>query len=58
MEREVIQMQEIFRFIRTGTASDGQIKGNYIATGVRPTFMEDLQIKGFSFPSTFFDPAV
>jgi pilus assembly protein CpaF len=56
MEREVIQMQEIFRFIRTGTATNGQIKGGYAATGVRPTFMEDLQVKGFTFPSTFFDP--
>ncbi len=55
MERDVVQMQEIFRFIRTGTATDGQIKGSYIATGVRPTFMEDLQVKGFTFPSTFFD---
>jgi pilus assembly protein CpaF len=58
MERDVIQMQEIFKFVRTGTASDGQIKGNYIATGLRPTFMEDLQIKGFSFPPTFFEPSV
>jgi pilus assembly protein CpaF len=58
MEREVIQMQEIFKFVRTGTASDGQVKGDYIATGLRPTFMEDLQIKGFSFSPTFFDPAV
>jgi pilus assembly protein CpaF len=58
MEREVIQMQEIFKFVRTGTANDGQIKGDYIATGLRPTFMEDLQVKGYSFPSSFFDPVV
>jgi pilus assembly protein CpaF len=56
MERDVIQMQEIFKFVRTGTTSDGVIKGDYIATGLRPTFMEDLQVKGFSFPSSFFDP--
>jgi len=56
MERDVIQMQEVFKFVRTGTASDGQIKGGYIATGLRPTFMEDLQIKGFSFPKQFFEP--
>ncbi|MFZ1108876.1 MAG: CpaF family protein [Rhodomicrobium sp.] len=58
MERDVIQMQEIFRFIRTGTSSDGQIKGEFVATGMRPTFMEDLQVKGFSFPPAFFDPAI
>jgi pilus assembly protein CpaF len=58
MEREVIQMQEIFRFVRTGTSNDGQVKGNYVATGLRPAFVEDLQVKGFSFPAGFFDPAL
>jgi pilus assembly protein CpaF len=58
MEREVIQMQEIFRFVRTGTSNDGQVKGEYVATGLRPAFLEDLQVKGFSFPVGFFDPAL
>ncbi len=57
MERDVIQMQEIFRYVRTGTANDGQVRGEYVATGLRPAFMEDLQVKGFSFPAGFFDPA-
>ena len=56
MERDVIQMQEIFKFVRTGTANDGQVRGNYVATGLRPAFAEDLQVKGFSFPVSFFDP--
>jgi pilus assembly protein CpaF len=56
MERDVIQMQEIFRFIRVGTASDGQVRGEFRATGLRPGFMDELQVKGFSFPNEFFDP--
>jgi len=56
MEREVIQMQEVFRFVRTGTTSEGQVRGAYVATGLRPTIAEDLQVKGFAFPATFFDP--
>ncbi len=56
MEGEVIQMQEIFKFARTGTATDGQVRGNYAATGLRPAFAEDLQVKGFAFPPSFFDP--
>lgn len=57
MEREVIQMQEIFKFVRTATTADGEIKGHFSATGLRPMIMEDLLLKGFSFPAAFFDPA-
>jgi pilus assembly protein CpaF len=56
MERDVIQMQEIFKFMRSGTASDGQVRGEYRATGLRPTFAEELQVRGFHFASDFFDP--
>ena len=58
MEREVIQLQELFRFVRQGIAPDGQVRGVYTATGVRPLFVDDLKVKGFSIPSSFFDPAV
>ncbi len=57
LERDVIQLQEIFKFVRTGTSNDGQIRGEYRATGLRPTFMEDLQVRGYSFNHDFFDPA-
>ncbi len=33
MERDVIQMQEVFKFVRTGTLSDGQVRGHFAATG-------------------------
>ncbi len=58
MERDVIQSQELFRFARHGTAADGQIRGAYLATGVRPFFVEEMKVRGFSVPNTFFDPAV
>jgi pilus assembly protein CpaF len=58
IERDIIQMQEIFRFIRLGTSSDGQVRGEFRATGLRPTFMEELHVKGFSFPNDFFDPGL
>lgn len=56
MERDVIQMQEIFKFVRVGTAADGQIRGDYIATGIRPRFADDLAIQGFTFSHDFFNP--
>ena len=58
MEGDVIQSQELFRFARHGTAPDGQIRGAFVATGVRPFFVEELKVRGFSVPNSFFDPAV
>ena len=42
LEGDIIQMQEIFKFVRTGTASDGAVVGHFQATGVRPRFLADL----------------
>src|SRR3990170_2510647 len=36
MEGDVISMQEIFRFQRTGVSSEGDVLGRHRATGVRP----------------------
>ena len=46
MEGDVIQMQEIFQFVRTGMEADGKILGHFEATGIRPRFLEDLQRHG------------
>ncbi|MGF1621871.1 MAG: CpaF family protein [Rhodomicrobiaceae bacterium] len=56
MERDVIQMQEIFKFIRAGTTKEGQVRGEFRATGLRPNFMQELQIRGYAFPPDFFEP--
>ncbi|HZV22069.1 MAG TPA: CpaF family protein [Hyphomicrobiales bacterium] len=57
MERDVILMQELFRFVRQGVSPDGKIRGAYTATGIRPSFIEDIRVKGFQLPQSFFDPA-
>jgi pilus assembly protein CpaF len=56
MERDIVLMQELFRFVRQGTADDGQVRGFYTPTGIRPTFMDELLIRGVSISNTFFDP--
>lgn len=56
MEGDVIQMQEIFRFVRTGTEADGSIVGHFEATGIRPRFLEDLRAMGIEFPGKYFEP--
>ncbi|MEO3387516.1 CpaF family protein [Mesorhizobium sp. CAU 1741] len=56
MEGDVIQMQEIFRFVRTGTENDGRIVGHFEATGIRPRFLEDLKAMGIEFDGKYFEP--
>ncbi len=56
MERDIVLMQELFRFIRHGTDADGQVLGVYTATGIRPSFIEELKVKGFNVAQNFFDP--
>ena len=56
MEEDVIQMQEIFRFHRTGTLDDGTIQGEYLPTGLRPKFLSSLASGGINLPSSYFDP--
>jgi pilus assembly protein CpaF len=57
MEGEVLQMQEIYKFVRTGTAEDGTVQGHFQATGVRPRFLNDLLAKGIKIPGSYFDPS-
>lgn len=57
MEGEIINMQEIFTFQRTGVAQDGTVIGHFRATGVYPKFAERLRVFGVGLPDETFDPA-
>ncbi len=54
MDGDVVQLQEIFRFRRQGIAPDGTVIGQFEATGVRPRFIERLQLAGIELPATLF----
>jgi pilus assembly protein CpaF len=56
MEGEVIQMQTIFEFIRTGVDADGTVRGELRATGLRPKFLDLLRVSGIEIPADMFDP--
>ena len=58
MEGDIIQMQEIFRFKRTGLTAEGKIIGHFEATGVRPRFLEELKAMGIELPGEYFEPGV
>lgn len=58
MESEVVNMQEIFTFKRTGVDAEGRVKGYFCATGVRPQFSDRLQAFGLSVPERLYEPSV
>ncbi len=58
MEGDIIQMQEIFRYVRTGMDGAGNIEGHFEATGIRPRFLEELNAMGIEFPGSYFEPGV
>ena len=57
LEGDIIQMQEIFKFVRTGTQADGTVEGHFQATGVRPRFLAELATHGVTLPGAYFDPS-
>ncbi|UCG51306.1 MAG: CpaF family protein [Candidatus Latescibacterota bacterium] len=54
MEREVVAMQEIFTFKKTGVSEDGKVLGRYEATGIRPKFADRLEVSGVSVSASLF----
>ncbi len=54
MEGEIITMQEIYRFRRRGVSPEGKVVGQFEATGVRPAFVERLQLAGVELPPHLF----
>lgn len=56
MEGDVVTMQEIFAFRRTGIAENGAIRGHFVATGIRPNFVDALQRHGVDLSPDIFAP--
>ena len=53
MEGEMITMQEIFQFERTGVDAAGKVLGRFRTTGIRPRFAERLRQYGMNLPAFF-----
>ena len=56
MEGQVVQMQEIFAFRRTGTDADGAVHGDFWATGLRPKCLDEMIRRGIPYDTINFDP--
>ena len=58
LEGDILQMQEIFKYVRTGTAPDGTVHGHFQATGVRPRFLAELvAARASTSRAPYFDPS-
>ncbi len=57
MEGEIITLQDLFLFdFGMGVDDEGVYQGRLKATGIRPSFSEDLADQGIRLPADLFDP--
>ena len=58
MEGELVTMQDIFVFEKTGINENGRVTGRFRATGIRPKFYERLKAAGMQIPASVFQTVV
>lgn len=54
MEGDIVTMQDIFSFEQLGVGNDGKAFGQFVATGIRPSFLERLKSAGCGVDSSIF----
>jgi pilus assembly protein CpaF len=54
MEQDTIVLQDIYKFQQEGIDGNGKAYGNFLATGIRPTFMDKLEQAGVRLPASAF----
>jgi pilus assembly protein CpaF len=55
MEQDVITIQDIFVFERTGITEEGRVKGVFRATGIRPKCADRIMSSGKTLPPEMFE---
>jgi pilus assembly protein CpaF len=55
MEDDVVSMQDVFVFEKTGVSPEGRTLGSFTATGIRPKFAEKLKASGITLPGNMFE---
>ncbi len=58
MEGDLVTMQDVFVFERTGVGENGRVKGRFRPTGIRPKFFERLASAGIQLPASLFQTVV
>jgi pilus assembly protein CpaF len=57
MEGDMVSMQDIFVFDKRGIRENGEVIGEFVATGIRPKFSERLLVTGIELPGSMFEVA-
>jgi pilus assembly protein CpaF len=55
MEGNIVTMQDIFVYRKRGIRENGEVIGEFAATGVRPKFAERLLVTGVHLPTSMFE---
>ncbi|MCG8404625.1 MAG: CpaF family protein [Phycisphaerales bacterium] len=58
MEGDAVTIQEIFKFEQMGINSSGKAYGQFIATGLRPSFLDRLSYSGINLDTSMFERRV
>ena len=58
MEGDTITMQDIFIYEQLGVNSDGKAYGQFVATGIRPSFLDRLKVAGAEVDPNLFERQV
>jgi pilus assembly protein CpaF len=58
MEQDIITLQDVFLFEKTGITETGKVLGRFRATGIRPKFYERLKQCGITLPTQMFQTVV
>jgi pilus assembly protein CpaF len=58
MEQDIITLQDIFLFEKTGITEAGKVRGRFRATGIRPKFYDRLKTCGINLPTQLFQTVV
>jgi pilus assembly protein CpaF len=54
MEQDTIVMQDIYHYVQDGIDENGRARGRFVATGIRPSFMDRLESSGVRLPASAF----
>jgi pilus assembly protein CpaF len=55
MEGEVVAMQDIFVYDKRGIRENGEVIGEFVASGIRPKFSDRLLVSGIELPPSMFE---
>jgi pilus assembly protein CpaF len=56
MEGDMVMMQDLFEFKRTGIGAGGKVMGHFVSTGIRSTYTQRLEAAGLRLDSKLFRP--